>query len=339
MKIAIIGKGMIGATCAFYLSKEDNISIDLFDDETLSGTHGAVGIVCPWVTQRRNKAWYHLVKEGAEFYSTLIEDMGNEHFIERTGAIITHPKQHDKLLKIALSRVDESPSMKEVYEITSHPDIPKDFKMDKGIYVSGAFRVDGKHYVESISQLMPSVNMIHETVNLQDIINKGYDKILVACGGRTQDILDNINIKLDHYPQKGMLIELPYEKNNSPIIMPPGELDFLFKHDALVIGASHEKEYPHLEFDQKIFDDLITQARAFMPIDTTGYITRIGLRSHNSKNLPFFGKVSDDSNVYCAAGLGSSGLTSGPYIGYLIAQHFIHNTALDEAYSVKQFIK
>ncbi len=338
MRIAIIGNGMIGATCAYYLSQDKDITIDIYDDGILSGTTAAVGIVSPWVTQRRNKAWYHLVKEGADFYTKLFKDLNDTSFKEDTGVIIMHPKQHDKLLNLAQKRLLESPIMKSVKEITSHPDIPENFKFDKGIYIEGAFRVDGKIYLDVLKTQTKNINTSNTTAQLKDILNQDYDKILVACGGRTQEILDDINIKLDHYAQKGMLIELPYKENNSPILMPQGEIDFLFKHDALVIGASHEKEYPHTDFDQNIFDSLVSKAEEFMPLDTSDYTYRIGLRSHNSKNLPFFGNFKSHPNLYCAAGLGSSGISSGPYIGYLLAQHFIHGTKLDDIYSVNQFV-
>ncbi len=32
---------------------------------------GAAGIVCPWLSQRRNKAWYKIIaKGGARYYSS-----------------------------------------------------------------------------------------------------------------------------------------------------------------------------------------------------------------------------------------------------------------------------
>ena len=339
MKIAIIGNGMIGATCAYYLSQKKEFEIDLYDDNFLSGTQAAVGIVAPWVTQRRNKAWYHLVKEGADFYTQLINDLQNSSFKEDTGVLIIHPSQHDKLLNLAYTRLKESPIMKSVVPMTSHPNIPQDFKFEKGFFIEGAFRIDGKQYLKVLDKMTPDVHKINATANLKDILDLNYDKVLLACGGRTQDILNDIHIKLDHSAQKGMLLEFPYPKNQSPIIMPQGEIDFIFKETSLIIGASHEKEYMDTNFDPKVFESLVAAAQKYMPINTNDYTYRIGLRSFNSKNLPFFGNFQTHPNLYCAAGLGSSGLSSGPYIGYLLAQHFIHNIPLDPQYSVNQFVK
>ena len=47
---------------------------------------------------------------------------------------------------------------------------------------------------------------------------------------------------------------------------------------------------------------------------------RVGIRAYTSDFSPFFGKVPDLQGVYAASGLGSSGLTTGPIIGYHLAQ-------------------
>ena len=47
---------------------------------------------------------------------------------------------------------------------------------------------------------------------------------------------------------------------------------------------------------------------------------RVGIRAYTSDFSPFFGQVPGLSGVYAASGLGSSGLTTGPIIGYHLAQ-------------------
>ena len=47
---------------------------------------------------------------------------------------------------------------------------------------------------------------------------------------------------------------------------------------------------------------------------------RVGTRAYTSDFLPFFGKVPETSNAFVASGLGSSGLTSGVWIGELLAR-------------------
>ena len=47
---------------------------------------------------------------------------------------------------------------------------------------------------------------------------------------------------------------------------------------------------------------------------------RVGIRAYTSDFSPFFGQVPGLAGVYAASGLGSSGLTTGPIIGYHLAQ-------------------
>ena len=71
--IVVIGAGIVGASAAYHLAKAgaDVTVIDRFDRG--QATDAAAGIVCPWLSQRRNKAWYELVKGGARHYPQLIK--------------------------------------------------------------------------------------------------------------------------------------------------------------------------------------------------------------------------------------------------------------------------
>ena len=44
-------------------------------------------------------------------------------------------------------------------------------------------------------------------------------------------------------------------------------------------------------------------------------------RAYTDDFAPFFGPVEQGEGLSVASGLGSSGLTTGPYIAYLLAQH------------------
>src|SRR5699024_9322032 len=74
-KIIIIGGGIAGASSAYYLSKE-GVDVTLIDrSDTGQATDAAAGIICPWLAQRRNKAWYRLVRMAAKMYPDLIKEL------------------------------------------------------------------------------------------------------------------------------------------------------------------------------------------------------------------------------------------------------------------------
>lgn len=73
-EIIIIGGGIVGSTAAFYLSRYAECNITLIGQWSAM-QHGRYGIICPWLSQRRNKDWYRLTAQGANFYLQLMEDL------------------------------------------------------------------------------------------------------------------------------------------------------------------------------------------------------------------------------------------------------------------------
>lgn len=63
-KVAIIGAGIVGATAAYYLSKESDLEVTVFDHGQGQATKAAAGIISPWFSKRRNKAWYKMARLG-----------------------------------------------------------------------------------------------------------------------------------------------------------------------------------------------------------------------------------------------------------------------------------
>ena len=67
MKIAIVGAGIVGSTAAYYLSKEKDAEVTVFDHGLGQATKAAAGIISPWFSKRRNKAWYANGPFGSRF--------------------------------------------------------------------------------------------------------------------------------------------------------------------------------------------------------------------------------------------------------------------------------
>ena len=78
MKIAIVGAGIVGSTAAYYLSKEKDVEVTVFDHGLGQATKAAAGIISPWFSKRRNKAWYRMASLGADFYQDLVSDLEND---------------------------------------------------------------------------------------------------------------------------------------------------------------------------------------------------------------------------------------------------------------------
>lgn len=78
MSITIIGGGLAGASVGYHLVKMGN-DVTIYDRaDKGQATFASAGIVCPWISQRRNKKWYRLVTKSAHYYPDFIEELERE---------------------------------------------------------------------------------------------------------------------------------------------------------------------------------------------------------------------------------------------------------------------
>ena len=68
MKVAIIGAGIVGSLQPIIYPKKHKLDVTVYDHGVGQATKAAAGIISPWFSKRRNKAWYRLARLGADFY-------------------------------------------------------------------------------------------------------------------------------------------------------------------------------------------------------------------------------------------------------------------------------
>src|SRR3954451_9968032 len=71
MRIVIVGAGVVGASAAFHLARS-GADVTVFDAQ-LEGraTAAGAGILCPWLSETDDEAFYRLYAAGAAYYPTL----------------------------------------------------------------------------------------------------------------------------------------------------------------------------------------------------------------------------------------------------------------------------
>lgn len=339
-KIAIIGAGIVGSTAAYYLSKRAGVQLTVFDHGLGQATKAAAGIISPWFSKRRNKAWYRMARLGADFYQDLIADLREQgadtSFYQQTGVYLLKKNEEklQELYDLAQSRREESPLIGEL-QLLSRQEVQEKFPGLQGfnqlLYAAGGARVEGALLTETL--LKASRAEIHRhKVDLQktdqgyEIDGRQFDGVILAVGAWLGDLLEPLDYELDVRPQKGQLrdFDLPARTDNYPVVMPEGELDIIpFLGGKVSVGASHENDQGFdLAVDKDILDQLQQEAETYLPSLAEAQVLneRVGIRAYTSDFSPFFGPVPGLGQVYAASGLGSSGLTTGPLIGYQLAQ-------------------
>jgi len=339
-KVAIVGAGIVGATGAYYLSKEADVEVTVFDHGHGQATKAAAGIISPWFSKRRNKAWYKMARLGADFYVDLLADLEKSgqqiDFYQRSGVFLLKKDDSklEELYDLALQRRDESPLIGELAildQAAASSLFPGLEGFERLLYASGGARVDGQLLVSRLLEAS-QVKVVKKEVSLTplapgyQIDNQMFDQVILSTGAWLGHILEPLGYEVDVRPQKGQLRDYQVEQDMGayPVVMPEGEWDLIpFPGGKLSLGATHENDMGFdLTVDETLLDQMVMAASPFYPAlaEAISSGERVGIRAYTSDFSPFFGQVPNLSGVYTASGLGSSGLTTGPIIGYHLAQ-------------------
>ena len=339
-KVAIVGAGIVGATAVYYLSKEADIEVTVFDHGYGQATKAAAGIISPWFSKRRNKAWYKMARLGADFYVDLLADLEKSgqkvDFYQRSGVLLLKKDDSklEELYDLALKRRDESPLIGKlaVLDQTAASSLfPGLEGFERLLYASGGARVDGQLLVSRLLEAS-QVKVVKKEVSLTplasgyQIDNQMFDQVILSTGAWLGHILEPLGYEVDVRPQKGQLRDYQVEQDMGayPVVMPEGEWDLIpFPGGKLSLGATHENDMGFdLTVDETLLNQMVVAASPFYPAlaEAISSGERVGIRAYTNDFSPFFGQVPALSGVYTASGLGSSGLTTGPIIGYHLAQ-------------------
>ena len=339
-KVAIVGAGIVGATAAYYLSKESDMEVTVFDHGHGQATKAAAGIISPWFSKRRNKAWYKMARLGADFYVDLLADLeriGQKvDFYQQSGVFLLKKDDSklEELYQLALQRRDESPLIGELASLdqaTASNLFPGIEGFERLLYASGGARVDGQLLVSRLLEAS-QVKVIKKKVSLRPLVsgyqidNQIFDKVILSTGAWLGHLLEPLGYEVDVRPQKGQLrdYQVDLDMASYPVVMPEGEWDLIpFAGGKLSLGATHENDMGFdIEVDERLLHQMAEEASPFYPSLKDAMISgeRVGIRAYTSDFSPFFGQVPELEGIYAASGLGSSGLTTGPIIGYHLAQ-------------------
>lgn len=366
----VIGAGIVGASTAYHLAKT-GAHVTLIDRKDKGqATDAAAGIVCPWISQRRNKAWYELVKGGARFYPKLIKDLQEDGEMDtgynQVGAISLHTdvEKLEKMAERARKRREDAPEIGEIKILSPEetkalfPSLSEEYG---SVYISGGARVNGRALRDALIRaaqkngaefIEGDPNLLHEGdhvtgVNINGQTLKG-DQVMITGGAWSKELLEPLGVQFLVTPQKAQIVHLELEGTDTsqwPVVMPPNNQYILtFEGGRVVVGATHEDD---LGFDYRVtaggLNEILGKALEVAPglADGTMLETRVGFRPFTPGFLPVIGPLPNFQGVLIANGLGASGLTSGPYLGAELAKLALGEmTEIDvELYNVEGALK
>ncbi|WP_144511858.1 FAD-binding oxidoreductase [Bacillus sp. FJAT-22090] len=342
--IIVIGGGILGASTAYHLAKQ-KVKVTLIDRQDLGqASAAAAGIICPWISQRRNKKWYELVKNGAKYYKQLVkelEDLGETSTgYKQVGAIAlqNEEKKLQKMLERAIAKREEAPEIGEL-KILSPEETKLLFPLlsenAASLYVEGAARVDGRAMRDALIGAAKKLGaeVIYGDAQLAygAVLVNGKqlvaDKIILTAGAWGNEIPFKLGVDMQVSFQKAQIMHFHIENEHTgdwPVVLPPTNQYMLtFEHGKVVAGSTYEENtgYDHGVTEEGKLE-LLERATSIAETLESARIeeVRVGFRPFTPEFLPTIGKVPGFEHIYFANGLGASGLTAGPFVGSELAK-------------------
>ena len=350
-KVIVIGAGILGASAAYQLAKSGAEVLIVDRKDKGQATDAAAGIICPWLSQRRNQAWYKLAKAGARFYPGLIEELQSEGETEtgyaKVGALSIH-RDEVKIIRMqerAHSRLTDAPEIGEIKLLNAHETQARFPLLAEGyhsVQISGASRIDGRALRDALlrSARRNGAILMHGDAVLQygnncvtgvrvGDRNFAADTVVVCAGAWAKSLLLPLGIRFNVSFQKAQIMHVEaasqQDTGSWPVIIPPTDQYLLsFEGQKIVIGATHENEIEG--YDTRItaggMQEILNKGLELAPglADSTFQEVRVGFRPFTPGFLPVIGAFPGWEGLITANGLGASGLTMGPFIGSQLAK-------------------
>lgn len=357
-KVIVIGLGIVGAVTSYQLARR-NVNVIMIDSkEKGRSTYAAAGMVNPWTTKRRNKAWYKLATLGAKWYDELIQQLSDDGLTsfgyEKVGTLHLH-NDETKLNELVTAITERQKTEKAIGKIEVldeeetfklFPYIKKEYK---GVFISGVGRVDGQLFTESLingakkhgaEQIIGKAQLIVENDRVTGVIveNKKIDAdaVILTNGIWMPQSLQQIGIEMPLTIRKGEIIHLQTHENTNklPVVIPPSNKYILpFNDGKILVGTTFTRtEFAEKQVEPSIngIYEILHATLQVAPELANSLITQIrtGFRPYTANSLPLFGQIPSIENLYAGNGLGASGLSTGPMIGLQLAK-LINDEPLD----------
>ncbi|HEX5405389.1 MAG TPA: FAD-dependent oxidoreductase [Pseudonocardiaceae bacterium] len=339
----VVGAGIAGASVAYHASRlgADTVLVDR--DTPGQATSAGAGIVCPWSSKVADPTWQRLADAAAEYYPTLVADLGTDTGYRQVGAL--RLVRSDAEQQEVLDRCAGSPGEVSVLSGESARDLFPPLRGDlAAVHISGGARVDGRRLRAALREaavrqgakvLSGTARLIAAGSRITGVDVDGSridaDTVVVAAGAWSPAVLDPIGVRIAVAPQRGQIVHLGLSGVDTswwPVVLPPSSHYLLaFDDQRVVVGATRETG---AGFDHRVTAagqaEVLREALSVAPglADATVLETRIGFRPAGPDILPLLGAVPGWDGLVVANGLGASGLTLGPHVGRLAAAVALH---------------
>lgn len=341
--ILIVGGGIIGMLTARELSLA-GMKVTIVD-QTEAGQESSWaggGIISPLYPWRYPDAVSALAKWGQHFYPELIEEIKAETGLDaellHNGLLILNSDDQAEALEWAKNwqaqcELVDSKAVLEIEPVLS----PALADQQKAIWLPAIAQVRNPRLVKASKQylLKQGVTFVENTeiVGILQQDNKvvgvqthsgniNADKVLIAGGAWSSNLLKNINIRLDVAPVKGQMILFKTPPGSiKRIVLSQDRYVIPRKDGRVLVGSTLE----HTGFEKNIsteaYNDLRSEAARIIPMLAEIEVEHhwAGLRPGSTNGIPYICAVSEIEGLYVNSGHFRNGVVLGPASARLMA--------------------
>lgn len=310
MKIAIIGAGFCGLACAWYLSKEAEVT--LFDPlEIGKGTSGiAAGLLHPYSGAHSKKNRFSDEGMAATLELLKISEETLQSSVYRKSGMIRPALslRQKEDFSLAAQKHPQDIIWKDVTACNAlFPTLPP----FEGIYVEPTYVVNCEKYLQGLWKACSTkgVQLIQEKVDTLEGLDH-FDRIIITAGWGTPRFTRNTPHQFNLIKGQILRFERPREVPHLPC--PLNSQAYLIDEPAtnsVLLGATFERSFQNEHPEPSIaMEDLVQKAQPFFPyLDVSNLLEcRAGIRLSAKNHLPLCEKI--DTKCWLLTGMGSKGL-------------------------------
>ncbi len=331
MRVIVSGAGVLGASTAFHLALAGAQAVLVDQAHDGRATAAGAGIVCPWLSEAADPAWYCIASAGARYLLALVERLAGfderELGFRKVGALAVagNDAELDRIERGVLARRAEAPEIGELSRLSPQQAralFPPLHPALAALHVAGGARVDRRLLAAALSRALERQGgqLCRGTAEL--LIDGGRvagariggepmvaDAVVLTAGAWASAMLAPLGLALAVEPQRGQITHLQLDgmsTGNWPVVLPSGNHYLLaFEGGRIVVGATRERG---AGFDYRVTAagqaEVLNQALAVAPGlgDATFIETRIGFRPVGPNARPLLGAVRGVEGLGSATG-------------------------------------
>ncbi len=351
----VIGGGIVGLSTAYHLVVHGARTLLLDRADQGQATQAGAGIVSPETYSAAPEAWFDLAIPAAQYYprliDQLIEEQSNDPGYSVCGKLVVAVSNDEiELFEESKQYIFEQmsarnwPSADNLEEISSANAqrlFPPLAEVYGAVYSHIGIRVDGRKLALALRAAaiqrgleILKANVVQLQAGKRSVMvvtssNEQFQAVsgVIAGGAWSPEISKKIGVSIPVEPQRGQIAHLSITSDDTeswPVVSSfRGHYIVPWPANRIVVGATRESGSGFHPVTSVIgVREILDEATRVAPGLKNAELRelRVGIRPMSSDGLPILGKSPSHENVYLATGHGSTGLTTGPYSGRLIAE-------------------